>query len=134
MCVSMLQLQRCCASSTAYPRSLAALATAVNSAVSASYQQCPCSQATTVNSALCVQAFVWQVKFHSAPSALTDVDHDLRTDERVIRYIVTKADESVKMKQWRIFQQYAEGTVPHLTADNDMQLKSAQLQQAASKQ
>lgn len=79
-----------------------------------------------------VQAFVWQVKFHSGPVILSDVDHDLRTDERVLRYLVTKADESTKMKQWRIFQQYADGPAANLIADDDMQRKAFELQQQAS--
>lgn len=37
-----------------------------------------------------LQANMWQVNFAASPKTLQDIDHSLRVDERVLRWIVLK--------------------------------------------
>jgi hypothetical protein len=39
---------------------------------------------------------------------LSDVRHELATDERLLRFQVSKSRETAKVKQWRIFRKFAE--------------------------
>jgi hypothetical protein len=38
----------------------------------------------------CAQAFMWQLNFSAAPPALKDLEHLLKVDERVIRYVILR--------------------------------------------
>lgn len=33
---------------------------------------------------------MWQLQFKAAPAVLTDVEHNLKVDERVLRYLIQK--------------------------------------------
>ena len=61
-----------------------------------------------------MQARIWQMRFHTGPTTLPDVEHDLRTDEQVLRYVITKHRDLPKVKQWRVYQQYYQSAVPAL--------------------
>jgi len=37
-----------------------------------------------------LQAAMWQINFAAAPKTLSDLDHTLRVDERVLRWLVVK--------------------------------------------
>lgn len=38
------------------------------------------------------QAFMWELTFMSSPAALPHLEHGLKVDERILRYIVMKKD------------------------------------------
>ena len=37
-----------------------------------------------------VQAFMWQLDFAAAPALLKDLDHLLKVDDRIVRFVVLK--------------------------------------------
>jgi hypothetical protein len=53
-----------------------------------------------------VQADIWQLQFHSAPAVLKDVNHDLATDENILRWQVTRSRDLPRVKQWRVLREY----------------------------
>lgn len=53
-----------------------------------------------------VQAQIWQLRFHAAPTTLKDVNHDLATNEDVLRHQVTRSRDRPKIKQWRVAHHY----------------------------
>ena len=65
-----------------------------------------------------LQALIWQLRFHSAPEVLADVNHNLATDENVLRYQVTRNRDLPKIKQWRVLKHYgARANLEALFAD-----------------
>lgn len=57
---------------------------------------------------LYVQAHALQLRFHAGPSLLGDIHHGLSTDERVLRYQITKYRDVPKIRQWRAIMQYGD--------------------------
>lgn len=53
-----------------------------------------------------MQAHAWSLGFHAAPSLLSDISHNLATDEKVLRYQVSKYRDVAKIRQWRAMMQY----------------------------
>ena len=57
-----------------------------------SFAACSALHAAVADAAffLLLQADMWQLQFKSAPGVLGNVEHNLKVDERVLRYIVQK--------------------------------------------
>ena len=53
-----------------------------------------------------VQANIWQLRFHAAPSVLKDMHLDLATDENVLRHQITRSPDLPRIKQWRVLHHY----------------------------
>ena len=62
------------------------------------------------------QADVWQLQFKAAPSVLEDVDHNLRVDERVLRYLIQKQPELPTMPNTHNVQKWARRILPAAAA------------------
>jgi hypothetical protein len=53
-----------------------------------------------------MQANIWQLGFHAAPSSLKSVNLDLSTDDNILRYQVTKSRDLAKVRQWRVVEYF----------------------------
>jgi ribosomal protein S6 len=63
-----------------------------------------------------LQADVWQLQFKAAPSVLEDVEHNLRVDERVLRYLIQKQPDLPTMPNTHRVQKMARRILPATAA------------------
>lgn len=58
------------------------------------------------------QADMWQLQFKAAPGVLNDVEHDLKVDERVLRYLIQKQPDLPTMPNTHNVQKWARRITP----------------------
>ena len=59
---------------------------------------------------------MWQLQFKSAPNVLGDVEHNLRVDERVLRYLIQKQPDLPIMPNTHRVQKWARRILPAAAA------------------
>lgn len=55
---------------------------------------------------------MWQLQFKAAPAVLTDVEHNLKVDERVLRYLIQKQPDLPTMPNTHNVQKWARRLTP----------------------